>query len=137
MTVSIVSAASALTCTGCHAHATTGKQLTSNHPLDRAQAAVRAAEHGDTAPIHALVDLLEDSDDVVRMVAIHSLRRLCGEDFGYRYYADAPERAAAVLRWRAALRDGAIRVAAEWPASPDAAGADPVATPPGEDTSAQ
>jgi len=106
---------------GCRGGAEGKPQLASNHPLDRAQAAVRAAERGDANSIHALVDLLEDPDDVVRMVAIHSLRRLCGEDLGNRYYAAPAERAAAVGRWREALRNGTLRVAAEWPSTPPAA----------------
>lgn len=106
---------------GCRSGAEGKPQLTSNHPLDRAQAAVRSAERGNANSIHALVDLLEDPDDVVRMVAIHSLRRLCGEDFGYRYYADPAERATAVGRWREALRNGTLRVAAEWPSTAPAA----------------
>lgn len=104
-------------CAGCRSGTAGKPQIASNHPLDRAQAAVRTAERGDANSIHALVDLLEDPNDVVRMVAIHSLRRLCGEDFGYRYYADPVERAAAVGRWREALRSGTLRVAAEWPST--------------------
>ncbi len=116
-------------CAGCRGGTAGKPQLASNHPLDRAQAAVRAAERGDASSIHALVDLLEDPDDVVRMVAIHSLRRLCGEDLGYRYYAGPAERAAAVGRWREAVRSGTLRVAAEWPSTSPAAQSDAGAVP--------
>lgn len=121
-------------CAGCRSGTAGNPQLASNHPLDRAEAAVRAADRGDANSIHALVDLLEDPDDVVRMVAIHSLRRLCGEDFGYRYYADPAARAVAVVRWREALRSGTLRVAAEWPSTSPAAQSDAGAAPTTGDT---
>lgn len=83
--------------------------LYSSNPLDRAQAVVRVAERQDAGAVHKLVDLLEDADPGVRMYAIQALRRLCGVDYGYRYYAAAAERAAAVERWRAALRVGEVK----------------------------
>jgi hypothetical protein len=56
------------------------------------------------------VDLLEDRDAGVRLFAIQGLARLCGSDYGYRYYAAERERAGAVRRWRDALRDGQVTV---------------------------
>ena len=45
---------------------------------------------------------LDDFDPAVRFYAIQSLRRLTGDDFGYKFYLDDPaERAPAVARWRA------------------------------------
>jgi len=80
-------------------------------PLERSQAAIRAGESGDFRVVPKLVDLLEDRDGAVRMCAIQSLRRLCGEDFGYRHYGPEEERTRAVQRWRAALRAGTLKPA--------------------------
>ncbi len=50
-----------------------------------------------------LVRDLNDPDPAIRFYAIQGLRRLTGDDFGYRYYDDEPARAPAVSRWRAWL----------------------------------
>jgi len=71
---------------------------------------VEVAERGEVEAIHKLVDLLEDSDKGVRMYAILALRRLCGVDHGYHYYAKERDRAAAVTRWRHALRAGEVKI---------------------------
>lgn len=86
------------------------RDLGSNNPLDRARAVVAVAERGDVGAVHKLVDLLEDGDEAVRMYAIMALRRLCGEDLGYRYYANEAERGTAVARWREALRAGTVKL---------------------------
>jgi hypothetical protein len=113
---------------GCR-HPGQHDQLGSANPLDRARAVVRAAEAHDVAAVHQLVDLLDDPDDAVRMYAIMGLRRLCGEDYGYQYYASPGARAAAVRRWRGALRAGEVVVRV----SPGATGAG-VDPEPAEDT---
>jgi hypothetical protein len=95
---------------GCSSAAGRRQQLASGNPLDRARGAVEAAEARDAAAAPWLVDLLEDSDEAVRMVAIRALRQLLGTDLGYRYYAGESERALAVARWREALRAGAREV---------------------------
>jgi HEAT repeat protein len=92
----------------CDGAARQRRQLLSQYPLDRARAAVQLAELGDHSAIHALVNLLEDDDRAVRMYTIVALKRLCGEDHGYHYYDPQPQRAAAVARWRDALRRGAV-----------------------------
>jgi len=84
--------------------------LRSPSPLERAHAIVRVVESHDIEAVHKLVDLLEDSDRAVRFYAILALRRMCSEDYGYQYYADEHTRAAAVQRWRSALRDGRVIV---------------------------
>lgn len=71
---------------------------------------MRLAEMGDRGAVHPLVELLEDPDRAVRMYTILALTRLCGEDFDYKYYEPEAERAAAVRRWRAALRNGEVTV---------------------------
>jgi hypothetical protein len=95
---------------GCQGSATWRDRLSSPNPLDRAQAVVAVYARRDAEAIPKLVDLLEDPDSAVRMYAIVALRRLCGEDFGYRFYESAALRDAAVDRWRAALRAGEVRL---------------------------
>ncbi len=80
----------------------------SGNPLDRARAAVTLADQRDTEAVHALVDLLDDPDAGVRFYAIGALRRLCGNDFGYRYYADAVARQISIETWREAIRRGEL-----------------------------
>lgn len=97
--------------TGCQSGGGADRgELRSRSPFERARAAVRVAENGDSTAIHELVDLLEDDDAGVRLYTIESLRRLCGEDFGYRYQATTERREAAVQIWRAALRDGKLQL---------------------------
>lgn len=100
------------TLVGCQSTAAQRRQLNSRNPLDRAAAVVRLAEAGDRESVHKLVDLLEDPDAAVRLVAIVGLRRLTGDDRGFVYYAAETKRAAAVERWREALRAGTVRVSA-------------------------
>jgi HEAT repeat protein len=107
-------AAGLATLAGC-GQSTTRHQLGAANPLDRAQAIVQVYETHDIQAIQKLVDLLDDRDSAVRMYAILALRRLCGVDFGYRFYEDAAAREAAAERWREALRNGQVtlRPAAE------------------------
>jgi hypothetical protein len=84
--------------------------LAAGNPMDRARAVIQVTEQRDGEAVQKLVDLLEDSDAAVRMYAILGLRRLVGEDYGYRYYDARAERVAAVQRWRAALRAGEVRL---------------------------
>lgn len=86
--------------------------LRSGNPLDRARGVVAVTEARDDVAVHKLVDLLDDSDRAVRMYAILALVRLCGEDYGYRYYESAARRGPAVQRWREALRKGEVTLRA-------------------------
>ncbi len=95
---------------GCGGAEARRHQLRSLNPLDRAEAVVAVSAAGDLNAVHKLVDLLDDSDSAVRMYAILALRRLCGEDLGYRFYEGAAAREPAVQRWRAALRAGTIEL---------------------------
>ena len=80
--------------------------LQSADPRQRARAVVAAGERRDAGPVPLLVDRLEDEDPAVRFYAIQALRKITGKDLGYAYYAPADERALAVRRWRAAVRNG-------------------------------
>jgi hypothetical protein len=100
-------------------------ELSSPSPIARARATVALGERRDPTAVHKLVDLLEDPDQAVRMYAILTLRRMTGDDFGYRYFDREAERQPAVERWRAALREGRVAVRAGGAASPAAGGGGP------------
>ncbi len=86
------------------------QRLQSPIPHERGQAVVAMEGTGDARVVPALVDTLEDPDAGVRLLAIQALVRMCGNDYGYRYYQDESRRTAAVERWRAALRNNEIIV---------------------------
>ena len=65
----------------------------------------RAAENKDRRAIPRLVQDLDDNDPAVRFAAINALRRITGEDFGYRYYDSAYDRRPAVARWQLWLKN--------------------------------
>lgn len=97
-----------LAAAGCRSAAQNRAQLQSPNPVDRARAAVVAAERKDRDAVHALIGLLDDPEIAVRLYAIEALRRLTGNDYGYRYYASDADRAAAIARWQAAARSGEL-----------------------------
>lgn len=70
-------------------------------PAIRAAAAWQAGERRVGDATRELIERLEDEDPVVRMAAHESLRKLSGEDFGYRSWAPPAEQERAVARWRA------------------------------------
>jgi len=109
---------------GCNSAAAQRARLASPYPPDRARAAVRLGEARDADAVAKLVDLLIDPDRAVRMYSILALERMCGQTYGYRYYDPAPQRAAAVERWRAALREGQVATRGS---GPDGAAAAPAA----------
>ncbi len=109
---------------GCNGAAARRRLMSSGNPLDRARGAIEASDARDAAAVPQLVNLLEDPDQAVRMYAVLALRRLCADDFGYRYYADEPERHAAVERWRQELRAGKLALRpTTHPAAPGGASA--------------
>ena len=62
---------------------------------------VRRKNSGDVV---LLVQNLNDDDPAVRFYAIEGLRRLTGDDLGYRYYDDDEQRQAALHRWNQWLK---------------------------------
>lgn len=110
---------------GCHSSGATRDEITSPYPLDRVRAAVRCAEAGDAEAVDLLIELLADRDRGVRMFSILALERLCGVDYGYRYYGPEPERAAAIARWRAARQRGEVTLRS--PSPPPVRSATPTA----------
>ena len=95
---------------GCRTSEKRG-DITSPYPLERVRAAVTCAEAGDGEAVDLLIEMLDDSDRGVRMYSILALKRLCGVDYGYSYYASDAKRAEALERWRAARRRGEVRLA--------------------------
>jgi hypothetical protein len=75
-------------------------------PLVRARAVGLGRRQADSQVMPALVDRLSDSDAVVRMAAHEELRKRTGRDFGYVPWASPEERASAVERWKAFVRQG-------------------------------
>lgn len=55
----------------------------------------------DTSQVPALILLLEDDDDAVRLAAGSALRDLTGHDTGYRAFSPPEERARQAAEWRA------------------------------------
>lgn len=53
--------------------------------------------------LDALIRCLESDDDLVRVSAISTLRRVTGQDLGYDAHGAAAQRSEAVARWRAWL----------------------------------
>jgi HEAT repeat protein len=100
----------------CDTAAANRRALLSESPLERARAVIAVAEAGDRAAVHTVVDMLDDQDPAVRMYAILGLERMCGRDYGYRYYDPPAKRQAAIDRWQAALRAGDVTIAG--PAEP-------------------
>ncbi len=66
----------------------------------RIEAVIEAGRTGDRGAVAYLVELLADEAAAVRLFAIESLRRITGQDFGYRSYADDAARREAIGRWR-------------------------------------
>jgi hypothetical protein len=122
---------------GCDLGAARRRQLAAGNPLDRAAAIVQVCEAGDVTAVHKLVDLLDDSDIAVRMYAIQALHRLCGVDFGYRYFAPPGTRQVAVQRWREALRAGEVALRPTPPSAVSETGESPSGVSDGPDATAE
>ena len=63
----------------------------------------RAATMGDGLPesvaVPALIDRLNDPDEVVQLSANASLKRRTGQDFGFKPWSNPAERAESIRRW--------------------------------------
>jgi HEAT repeat protein len=68
-------------------------------PLVRARAAGLGRQLPDAVTIPALIDRLNDTDQVVRLSASEELKRRTGQDFGFVAWDDPGPRAQAVARW--------------------------------------
>src|ERR1700722_1605170 len=56
-------------------------------------------QNRDQKDVAQMVANLNDDDPAVRFYSIEGLRRLTGDDFGYRYYENQDARAASVAKW--------------------------------------
>jgi hypothetical protein len=77
------------------------RALNNPAPVVRAGAVGLGDEQPDSVAIPAWIAMLDDKDCVVRMNANNGLKARTGKDFGFVPWAEAPERAQAVGRWRA------------------------------------
>jgi len=75
-------------------------RLQSDDHRVRADAVVEAGRTRDSKAVPYLVDRLADEDADIRLFAIQALRRITGQDFGYRSYESELSRYEAVGRWR-------------------------------------
>lgn len=69
-------------------------------PQVRVAAVREAARTKDPAAVPYLIDRLSDSQVDIRLFAIMTLRDITGQTHGYEVYEPAPQRAAAIERWR-------------------------------------
>jgi len=70
------------------------------NPARRVQAVSHVRRTGATDHVPTLIELLDDEDEGVRMLAGSTLVDLTGRDSGYRPYLDPGERRAQVEDWR-------------------------------------
>lgn len=74
-------------------------------PARRVAAIRQAVASDDRGALPQLVACLSDPEVDVRLFAIVGLRKMTGEDLGYRHYDPEPARAEAIERWRRFLRE--------------------------------
>jgi len=69
-------------------------------PQERTTALLEAARAQDRGAISELIERLWSSDPAERMLASAALRRLTGQDFGYRHFDPETVRDRAAEQWR-------------------------------------
>ena len=74
--------------------------VTDPDPAVKIPAFKKAVRTKDRAAVRQLVADLDSDDPAVRLFAIDALRRLTGQNFGYRYYDGEEQRRPAVEQWR-------------------------------------
>ncbi len=93
------------------------KDLQSEDPAVRIQAAVKAGNTRDAKAIPLLVDRLTDTDSDVRMFASIALRKITGEEhydkMGWQFYDKPDQRDVGVRNWRNWLKNRTRDKAAE------------------------
>jgi hypothetical protein len=80
-------------------------EIQSPDPAVRIRAIIHATRAKDAQATPLIVDRLEDEDEAVRLVAIESLKKLTGNEFGYRAFDPPYVRSKAVERWRSWLKE--------------------------------
>ena len=81
------------------------KSLGSDSAASAIPAIKSAAVQDNRDALPRLVQDLDDPDSAIRFAAISALRRMTGQDFGYRYYDSPWARRPAVMRWRLWLKE--------------------------------
>ncbi|MFI5382539.1 MAG: hypothetical protein ACHRHE_24880 [Tepidisphaerales bacterium] len=102
---------------GCAQPPESKRGILDENPAVKIAAMKRAGVAKDAAQSSVLVDQLADEDAAVRFYAIEALKRMTGNDLGYRYYDEREEREKAVERWRQWLRESQSATAATQPAT--------------------
>ncbi len=69
-------------------------------PRVRMEASYQAAAAGRMDLMGALIENLEDRDESVRFFAGIALKRMTGQDFGYRSFGNLAARKSAIEKWR-------------------------------------
>lgn len=101
--VSVALTAPAVGCAG-----SVRDQIQSPDPAARVRAIIKATQWCDRKAIPLIVDRLEDEDEAVRTMANMALKKLTGQDFGYRAYDSIARRQRSVATWRQWLRERRI-----------------------------
>ena len=76
------------------------QDLRHKDPRVRMEAAHQAGTKDRTDLVDLLVENLRDHDESVRFITAISLRKITGQDFGFRSFASILEREEAIARWR-------------------------------------
>ena len=84
---------------GCTSESGQVRRLRSAVPQERFQAVLWLARHGSRDAVDPLIGSLQDEDPSVRWAAVHALRELTDQAFGYRPEAPEPRRREAIGRW--------------------------------------
>jgi HEAT repeat protein len=79
--------------------------LQSNSAATAVPAIKAAANQNDRSAIPRLIQDLDDHDSAIRFAAISALKRMTGQDLGYKYYQAEWDRRPAVQHWRQWLKD--------------------------------
>jgi hypothetical protein len=90
-------------CAGC-SESRGPVSVKSDDPTLKIPAIKQDAQRKNTSDVSLLVNDLDDDDSAVRFYAIEGLRRITGDDLGYRYYDDSDQRKAALDRWHEWLK---------------------------------
>ncbi len=79
--------------------------LNSPTPIFRIRAAKWAGDNKNTEAVGPLVNLLKDEDRSVRLYSIEALKRITGNDFGYKVQDAPAKRAKAIAKWDKYIAD--------------------------------
>jgi hypothetical protein len=71
------------------------------NPSIRCQAVTEVQRRSSLEDVPAVIELLDDEDATVRVMAGRTLTAITGQDSGYRAYAEPAELRAQVASWRA------------------------------------